>query len=64
MYEWQVCIYGQYATALPWSAFATVRTSARPVAGLTTPGAGAVIPSASLSPVWTYSDPEGSAPVG
>ncbi len=60
-YEWQVRTYGQHATASPWSASATVRTSARPVAGLTTPGAGAVIPSASLSPVWTYSDPEGSA---
>lgn len=63
-YEWQVRTWGQYATESAWSASATVRTSAVPVAGITTPASGATVTTSSVTPVWTYYDAEGSTQSG
>lgn len=57
----QVRTWGAHATASPWSASETFRTSARPTAGITYPASGGTDAAKRITVTWTYADAEGSA---
>ena len=59
--ELQVRTWGTHAAASAWSATATFRTSARPVAGIAAPTADQVLAAKTGTVTWTYADSEGSA---
>jgi hypothetical protein len=58
-FEWQVKTWGIHATAGPYSAMASVTTSAIPTATISVPGAS--ITTSTLTFTWSYYDAEGSA---
>ena len=59
--ELQVRTWGAHATASPWSASGSLRTSARPTVGISAPVVGSVLPAASLTVKINYADAEGSS---
>lgn len=57
--EWQVATKGQHADYSPWSATATLPSSARPTATIAAPGA--VVDRSTVTVEWAYYDAEGKA---
>ena len=57
--EWQVATWGNHATGSSWSASQVMTLSARPVAGVTTPGG--LVTGSRLTLTWSYHDEESSA---
>lgn len=59
--EMQVRTWGAHATASSWSSTLLFRTSARPVAGITSPAANAVVTGKTVTLGWNYADAEDTA---
>lgn len=57
-YEWQVRTWGAHATASPWSASATFKTSAPPSVTISSPADGVLLGEAKVLAEWIFSDPE------
>jgi hypothetical protein len=59
--EWQVATKGAHADYSPWSATATLPSSTRPTATITTPADATQVETSTLFVAWAYHDAEGSA---
>lgn len=60
-FEWQVMTWGLFPTGSAYSAVATTQISSIPGVSISSPAAGSVVASTSLTVTWTYSDPDGDA---
>jgi hypothetical protein len=56
-YQWRVTTWDQSGAQSPWSSYSTFETAATPTVQITSPNAGGTVPTSSVTPQWSYSDP-------
>jgi hypothetical protein len=59
-YQWRVMTWDQSGAQSPWSSYSTFETAATPTVQITSPTAGGTVPTSSVTPQWSYSDPAGN----
>jgi hypothetical protein len=59
-YQWRVMVWDQQNAQSPWSSYSTFETAAAPTVSITSPSAGGIVATSSVTPQWSYSDPAGN----